>query len=304
MNYNPDSLPPPGGVEGVGMPGVLDGLLGTASLVAAGATLGAGVGAWLAGTPGAAWGLSAGTLASLAALAVSSPLLLRRCGARRVDEGSAPELVRTVQALARHADMSPPVLYLVDDAAPLALATGRGLRHGAIVLSTGLLALLSERELRAAIAHELAHIRRGDVAAATLGAAMSGALLTLVGLLLAVLAGEALDGDGSAESSTPAAWGLLLLAPLAALPLRLARRRGREFDADALAARITGDGRALADALFKIEHAAPRHRSPCHAPLAALLIVAPEPARGWCRGLAGHPPTAERIARLRAGSAR
>ncbi|HSM21446.1 MAG TPA: M48 family metalloprotease [Rubrivivax sp.] len=245
-----------------------------------------------------------GALAGLATLAASGPLLLRWCGARRVEEDGAPQLLRTLRELALRASVPAPALYLIDDAAPVALATGNGPRRGAIALSTGLLSLLSEAELRAVIAHELAHIRRGDAAPVALGAVLSGALLARVGLLPTALGGEALDSDGAGEDGvlSPAAWALLLLAPLAALPLRLALRRGREFDADAAATRISGDARALADALLTIEHAALRHPPLRHPPLAALLIVAPGAARGWRRWLAGHPPTAERIARLRAGS--
>jgi heat shock protein HtpX len=285
------------------MPFHLDSLLRSSLLLAATAAVGAGAGALLAGAPGAAWGLPVGLLAGLAALAASSALLLRRCGARRVDEDGAPQLLRMVRELAQRAGVPPPALYLIDDAAPTALATGNGPRRGAIALSTGLLSLLSEAELRAVIAHELAHIRRGDVAPVALGAVLSGALLALAGLLPAALGDEAPASDGADDEGvfSPAAWALLLLAPMAALPLRLALRRGREFDADAQAARIGGDARALADALLAIERAALCHPPLRHPPLAALLIVAPGAARGWRRWLAAHPPTAERIARLRAG---
>jgi heat shock protein HtpX len=285
------------------MPLHLDSLLRTLLLLAATAAVGAGVGALLAGGPGAAWGLPGGALAGLATLAASKSLLLRWCSARRVEEDGAPQLLRTVRELALRAGVATPALYLIDDAAPVALAAGNGPRHGAIALSTGLLSLLSDAQLRAVIAHELAHIRQGDTAPVALGAVLSGALLALVGLLPAALAGETLDSDGTDDGGawSPAAWALLL-APLAALPLRLALRRGREFDADAAAARIGGDARALADALLAIELAALRHPPLRHPPLAALLIVAPGAARGWRRWLAAHPPTAERIARLRAGS--
>ena len=273
----------------------MESLLRTALLLACAAALGAAAGALLADATGAAWGAPAGLLLGLLALAAAGPLLLHLHGARRVDESAAPQLVRTVHELALRAGVAPPAVHLIDDDAPIALATGGWPPRAAIALSTGLLALLSERELRAAIGHELAHIRRGDVHMVGFAAALSGAL---VALALAAIAGDTLDTDVAAANAWTG-WPLLLLA---ALPLRLAAGRAREFDADRLGARISGDARALADALFKIERAAMRRPPPRYPQAAMLLIVAPRAAAGWRRWLTGHPPTAERIARLRAAS--
>lgn len=276
-------------------------LLRTALLLACVAALGSAAGAMLADAPGAAWGAPAGLLLGLLAWAAAGGLLLRLHGAHRVDESAAPQLVRTVHELAARAGVEPPAVYVIDDPAPAAFATGCMPRGAAIALSTGLLALLSERELRAAIGHELAHIRRGDVHTVALAAALSGALVTLA---LAAIAADAIggDGDGDEGAAPPAwlSWPLLLLAPLAALPLWLAAGRAREFEADRLGAWIAGDPRSLADALYKIDRAAARRPSLRHPQTAVLMIVAPRADRGWRRWLAGHPPTLERIARLRA----
>jgi len=269
-------------------------MLKTASLLAAMATLGALAGALADGPRGAALGAPAGLAIGLLARGASSRLLLRAYGAQQVDESSAPYLVKLVQELAQRAAVPTPQVWLFDDPAPAALATGARGRRCAVALSTGLLSLLSERELRAVIGHELAHIRHGDVRAAALGSVLSGAL---VALALLALGASVLDGED--DGPAPSGWALWLLAPLAALPLWLAAGREREFDADRLGARIAGDPGALADALYKIEHAAAPRPALRHPHAAALLVVAPVGAQGWRRRLVRHPPTAERIARLR-----
>lgn len=244
----------------------------------------------------ALWPAAAGgTAASLALMLGAGALVRRLYRARPVDATSAPGLTRVVADVATAAGVPAPSLWLVDDAAPGAFATGALPRRASIVLTTGLVAMLPERELRAVIAHEVAHIRRHDTGAAALCVALAGALpLLLLG---------AFGADVDDEEDGVPAWLLAALAPFAAALLHLAFGAAREFDADRLAARWCGDPGALADALARIERHA-EHRLPRgtqrHPPTAALLTVAAAPRPGWPRWVAAHPSTERRIARLHA----
>lgn len=237
----------------------------------------------------------AGTGAALALMLGAGALVRRLYRARPVDATSAPGLTRVVAEIAAAAEVPPPALWLVDDAAPGAFATGALPRRASIVLTTGLVAMLPERELRAVIAHEVAHIRRHDTGAAALCVALAGALPLLL------LGAFGVEDD---EEGTPA-WLLAALAPFAAALLHLAFGAAREFDADRLAARWCGDPGALADALARIERHAQRvpRGAQRHPPTAALLTVAAAPRPGWPRWVAAHPSTERRIARLQAQSA-
>jgi heat shock protein HtpX len=298
LNYNP-GWPRRPGLEVQ----VMESLFRTALLLAAAAAAGAAAGAIWVGGAGIAAGGACGLLLAALALAAAGPLWLRVYRARAVDETLAPQLVRTVHELAARAGIAPPAVYLIDDPAPTALATGLPWRRSAVALSTGLLSLLSEKELRATVAHALAQVRRGDVRAVALGALLSGVVVALALAALVDDGAEAAgdDGAGMPGFSSAMFW---LLAPLAALPLWLAAGRTRVFDADRCGACIAGDPGALADALYKIGRMAavpaPVHRHPYTAPL---LIAVPGIGAGWRRWLAGHPSTAERISRLRVGGA-
>lgn len=252
--------------------------------------------------PDALWQSAlAGTAVALFVAFGAGALVRRLYRARPVDASSAPGVVRIVDDLAAAAGIPAPRVWLVDDAAPGAFATGLVPRRAAIVLTTGLVALLGERELRAVVAHELAHIRRHDTGAATLCVALAGVLP----LLALALFGAVTIGDEDEDGAAPA-WLLAGLAPLTAVMLGLALDAAREFDADREAGRLCGDPQALADALACIERAAVQRRlraAERHPQTAALLVVPTGPqARGahWPGAL---PNTGLRIERLRAQAA-
>lgn len=234
----------------------------------------------------------AGTALALALTVGAGALVRRLYRARRVDATSAPGLARVTAEMAAAAGLPAPSLWLVDDAGPGAFATGALPRSAGLVLTTGLVALLPERELRAVIAHEIAHIRRRDTGTAALCVALAGVLPLLV------LGAFGVDDE---DEGAPA-WLLAALAPFGAALLHLAFGAAREFDADRLAAEWCGDPGALADALARIERAGRRlPRGAQRHPTAAALLTVPAPPRpGWPRWLAAHPSTARRIARLQA----
>lgn len=239
-------------------------------------------------------GLALALAVSLLLLFGAGPLVLRLYRARPADETSAPGVVRLMRELSAQAGLPAPAVWIVEERAPSAFSTGLGPRRAAVALTTGLLALLSERELRAVLAHELAHIRRRDSRAASLCVALAGVLP-----LLALLA----FGDDDDDSGGARPWLQAALALVAAAVLLLVLDRSREFEADRWAATLCGDPVALADALAKIERAAarvPLRAAERHPQTAALLIVPPHAAPGWRALLAGQPSAEGRIRRLRA----
>nr|WP_156001155.1 M48 family metalloprotease [Streptomonospora sp. PA3] len=226
-------------------------------------------------------------------------MALRAMRARPVSEIEQPDLYRIVRELATQARQPMPRLYLSPTPAPNAFATGRSPRRAAICCTTGLLRILTERELRGVIAHELAHVRNRDTLVCSVAGAIAVAIVSLTALALLLPLGDSEDED------VPSVLGALLflvLGPLAAGVIRLGVRPAREHRADRAAAELTGDPLALASALRKIDMGTRTHPLPCERPLLAaghLMIAHPFPQRGINRLFAAHPPVRERIHRLR-----
>ena len=189
-------------------------------------------------------------------------------------------------------------VYLIDEAQPNAFATGRNPDNAAVAATTGILQLLSAREIRGVMAHELAHVRHRDILISTISATMAGAISALANF--AVFFG---GRDSEGRPSNPLAGILVaLLAPLAASLIQMAISRAREFEADRGGAEICGDPNALADALGKIEAYArgiPMAPAEAHPETGQMMIMNPLSGGGIAGLFSTHPPTAERVARLR-----
>jgi len=227
----------------------------------------------------------------------SDKIVLRMTNAHEVDERSAPGFVRIVRELATRAGLPTPRVYLIDEQAPNAFATGRNPQHAAVAATTGIIQLLSERELRGVMAHELAHVKHRDILISTISATMAGAIGMLANI--AMLFG---GRDSEGRPANPIA-GLLvaLLAPVAASLIQMAISRAREFEADRGGAELSGDPEALASALQKIHRYAqgiPMMAAERHPETAQMMIMNPLSA-GGLRGLfSTHPSTEERVERL------
>ena len=227
----------------------------------------------------------------------SDKLVLRMYNAQQVDETSAPQFYRMVAELAAKAQLPMPKVYLIQEDAPNAFATGRNPAHAAVAATTGILRVLSERELRGVMAHELAHVRHRDILISTVSATMAGAISMLANFAM-FFGGR--GGDG--RSNNPIV-GLLvmILAPLAASLIQMAISRAREFEADRGGAEISGDPQALAAALQKIQRysqGVPMEAAERHPETAQMMIMNPLSA-GGLRGLfSTHPSTEERVERL------
>jgi heat shock protein HtpX len=229
----------------------------------------------------------------------SDKIVLKMYKAREVDDSTAPQFVAMVRELAANAGIPMPKVYLIDEDAPNAFATGRNPENAAVAATTGIIRVLSARELRGVMAHELSHVKHRDILISTISATMAGAIGMLANF--ATMFG---GRGGNGQRSNPiAAIAVALLAPLAASLIQMAISRAREFEADRGGAEISGDPAALASALDKIHRFAqglPMEAAERHPETAQMMIMNPLSA-GGLRGLfSTHPPTEERVAALMA----
>jgi heat shock protein HtpX len=249
----------------------------------------------------------------------SDSLALKANGARELKPGELPPLRTIVGDLANRAGLPMPRLYVVDRPEPNAFATGRDPQHAAVAVTTGILDLMDERELRGVLAHELSHVKNRDTLIGTIAATVGGAIsfLAQMAQFQMIFGGRDERGGGGGLGALVA----IILAPIAALIIQLAVSRGREYGADRSGAELTGDPEGLAEALQELDAASkarpglldpfgrrrpdPARQSPAPAPAAKpafahLYIVNPLSGREIGSLFSTHPPIAERVARLRA----
>ena len=273
--------------------------LKTTVLMAAIVALFGAIGSYLGGANGMIMALIFGGAMNLFAYWFSDKMVLRMYNAREVDETSAPQFYAMVRELAQRAGLPMPRVYLIDEAQPNAFATGRNPENAAVAATTGILNLLSAREIRGVMAHELAHVLHRDILISTISATMAGAISALANFAM-FFGGR----DSEGRSANPIASILVaLLAPLAASLIQMAISRAREFEADRGGAEICGDPNALADALTKIDHYArgiPMIAAEEHPATAQMMIMNPLSGGGLAGLFSTHPATEERVARLRA----
>jgi heat shock protein HtpX len=249
----------------------------------------------------------------------SDSLALRANGARELKPGELPGVRAIVADLAARAGLPMPRLYVVDRPEPNAFATGRDPEHAAVAVTTGILDVMDERQLRGVLAHELSHVKNRDTLVGTIAATIGGAIsfLAQMAQFQMIFGGGRDDGDGGGGFGALIA---VILAPIAALIIQLAVSRGREYGADASGAQLTGDPEGLAGALLVLDAASKRQTgffgrlgqrlpgrpSPMPAPAPAanpafahLYIVNPLAGRDIGTLFSTHPPIVERVARLR-----
>lgn len=238
---------------------------------------------------------------NLGAYFFSDKIVLRMHRAQELGPEQAPELYEMVGELAQRAEIPRPRLYLIPDAQPNAFATGRNPKHGVVAVTEGIVRLLSQRELRGVLAHEIAHIKNRDILVSSIAAVMASVVtylahaITMMGLFGGGRSDE--EGEGGGGSNLL----LALVAPIGATLVQLGISRSREYLADETGAKISGDPEALASALLKLERGAEAVPSMAPQPATASLFIVNPLAGGGSvlRLFATHPATEERVRRLR-----
>ena len=230
----------------------------------------------------------------------SDKLAIKSARAQAVTREQAPQYYQIMEDLTMRANMPMPKLYISPNPQPNAFATGRNPNNAAVAVTVGLLERMSWDEVRGVLAHELAHIRNRDILIGSVAAAIGMAITFAANIVMwgAMFRGGGRDRNPIGELA------FALLAPIAAMVIQAAISRSREFQADASAAKLIGSGEPLASALEKLErgaHTIPVNINPSQA---SSYIINPLSAQARGRGRGGklfstHPPTAERIARLR-----
>lgn len=232
----------------------------------------------------------------------SDKAVLKMYGAVQVNpennygDGQFRNYYNMVKELAENAQLPMPKVYVIDEQQPNAFATGRNPENAAVAATVGIMQILTDRELRGVMAHELSHVKHRDTLISTISATMAGAISSIAqfGMFF-----------GGRERGVHPAVGILImiLAPMAAMLIQMAISRAREFEADKAGAEISRDPEALARALEKIHnyaHQIPNETAEQHPETGQMMIINPL-SGGGLRGLfSTHPQTEERVARLMA----
>lgn len=218
-------------------------------------------------------------------------------GAHPITKADNPRLYRIVENLAITEGLPMPRVYVIDDPAPNAFATGRDPKHASVAATTGLLELMTDRELAGVMAHEIGHVKNYDIRVSTI---VFG-LVVAVGFIADMLMRMAFWGGSRNNNSNPIMLVLgiaaMVIAPLVAAVVQAAVSRQREYLADATGALTTRDPEALASALQKLgDYAQPMRRQ--NSTMAHLYISDPMKPGVMDRMFATHPPIPERVKRL------
>ena len=232
----------------------------------------------------------------------SAKMALAVSKAKPVEEHELPQVYAIVRNLATQTNMPMPKIYVIDSPQPNAFATGRNPKNAAVAVTSGILQLMTYEELEGVLAHELAHVRNRDILISSIAAMLAAAL--------SIFARMAFWGGMGRRRGNDALSGIvailsLILAPIAAMLIRLAISRAREYQADASGVAITGQPLNLASALRKLEVGTSRIPMNVNPAVSQLFIADPLKAFGNRRGGGGlgrmfatHPPIEDRVRRL------
>jgi heat shock protein HtpX len=260
------------------------------------------VGAALGGKSGMMLALIFAAGMNLYAYWFSDKAVLKMYGAQEVtpDNTQFRNYYLMVKELAENAQLPMPKVYVMDEAQPNAFATGRNPEHAAVAATTGIMRVLTERELRGVMAHELAHVKHRDTLISTISATMAGAISSIA--TFGMLFGGGRNGDGGRTNPIIAIL-MMFLAPMAASLIQMAISRSREFEADRMGAEISRDPKSLASALGKISnyaHQIPNQTAEAHPETGQMMIINPLSGMSFDSLFSTHPKTEERVARLMA----
>jgi len=229
----------------------------------------------------------------------SEKVALASSGAIRLSETENPQIfwrvAPIVKGLCQRMGLPMPRLWVIDEDAPNAFATGRNPAHSSVAVTRGLLQFMNDDEIEGVLAHELGHVKNRDILTASIAATIASAITWLA--QMAFFFGGSRDDDDN-RSNPIAAIAMLLLAPIAAGMIQMAISRTREFSADAASAQYTGDPNKLISALRKLEAGSQRIPMDVSPSMSHMYIIKPLSGASMARLFSTHPPTEERIARL------
>jgi heat shock protein HtpX len=258
------------------------------------------IGYMLAGPNGAWMGLIIAAITNLGSWFFSDKIALAAYGAQPVGPNDAPGLYQMVENLCARANLPMPGVYIVPTPGANAFATGRDPEHAAVAVTEGILRILPADELEAVIAHELSHVRNRDTLTQAVAATIAGAISFLANMLQWSMWMGGGRNDEEQGSNPLALMATIILAPIAAMVIQMAISRTREYSADAGAAQLTGNPRALVNALQRLEASAkqmPMQGNPAFSPL---LIINPLAGMGslFSSLFSTHPATEARVRHL------
>jgi heat shock protein HtpX len=229
----------------------------------------------------------------------SDKLALSMAGAKEVTREEEPELHRMVAEVARLSEMPMPRVFVVQNESPNAFATGRDPKHAVVAVTTGIRRILTDRELRAVIGHEMGHVKNRDILTSSIAATIAGAISYLG--MMAFWMGGMFGGRDGDRPNPLIGLVMFIVAPIAASILQMALSRTREYAADRSGAEYTHDPMALASALGKLQSGVamnPMEQKAGAQAMSSLYIVHPFSAGGLGNLFSTHPPVEERIRRL------
>lgn len=254
----------------------------------------------LYGEPSITWWVLAGvTIYALIQYFAAAKLATAMTGAKQIEKRDNPRLYRMVENLSITLGMPMPKVYVIDDPAPNAFATGRDPKHAIVAATTGLMDIMDDNELEAVMAHEMGHVQNYDIRVSMIAFGLVSAIAILSDIVLRMLF---FGGDRRDSNMHPAVLiiGLVvvILAPIIATMVQLAVSRQREFLADASGAMTTRDPESLAKALEKLQsYGQPMKRQ--NSSTAHLFFSNPLKKGGLSKLFSSHPPLEDRIERLR-----
>ncbi|HSW78333.1 MAG TPA: zinc metalloprotease HtpX [Candidatus Chromulinivoraceae bacterium] len=246
------------------------------------------------------WVIAVAAIYALIQYFVASKLALALNGATEIEKKDNPRFYRIVENLTIATGMPMPKVYIIDDPAPNAFATGRDPQHAVVAATSGILDIMNDRELEAVMAHEISHVRNYDIRVSMIAFGLVSAIgiLSDIALRMMFFGGDRRNNDNNNPIVMVIGIVLIILAPIIAAMIQMAISRQREYLADASGVMATRDPEGLANALEKLQQfGRPLRRQ--NTASAHLFFSNPLKPGGFSKLFSTHPPLEDRIARLR-----